>query len=81
MGPLQHQALVRRTLGLGRLSLQTQVFQRVVEVFVDLLGLLAGLQVGQILADLLDELVQDLNGHLWSRDFKKGNVKSLKLRM
>lgn len=61
---LQHQALVRGPLGLRRLPLQTQVLQCVVEVLVDLLRLLAGLQVGQVLADLLDQLVQDLNGHL-----------------
>lgn len=54
---LKDQALVGRPLRLGGFSLQTQVFQCVVEVFVDLLRFLAGLQVGKIFSDLLDKLV------------------------
>lgn len=53
----EDQALVRRALGLGGLSLQAQVLQCVVEVFVDLLRLLARLQVGEVFPDLLDQLV------------------------
>ncbi len=63
---LQHQPLVSRSLRLGRLSLQTQVLQCIVEVFVNLLRLLAGLQVREILTDLLDQLIQDLDRHLKS---------------
>lgn len=54
---LKHQALIGGPLGLRGLPLQSQVLQCVLEVFVDLLRLLAGLQVGQIFPDLLDELV------------------------
>lgn len=61
---LQHQPLVSRSLRLGRLSLQTQMLQCIVEVFVNLLRLLAGLQVREILTDLLDQLIQHLDCHL-----------------
>lgn len=54
---LKHQALVRGALGLGRLPLQAEVLQCVVEVFVDLLRLLARFEVGEIFPDLLDQLV------------------------
>lgn len=61
---LKDQALVGGALRLRRLPLQAQVLQCVLEVFVDLLRLLARLQVGKIFPDLLDELVQHLDSHL-----------------
>lgn len=73
---LKDQALVGGPLRLRRLSLQTEVLQCVLEVFVDLLRLLAWLQVGKIFSDLLDELVQHLDSHLkgWS-----GNTQDLEV--
>lgn len=54
---LKHQALVGRALRFGGLSLQAEVLQCVVEVFVDLLRFLARLQVWKIFPYLLDQLV------------------------
>lgn len=54
---LKDQALIGRALGLGGFSLQAEMLQCVVEVFVDLLRFLACLQVGKIFPDLLDQLV------------------------
>lgn len=54
---LKDQALIGRALGLGGLSLQAEMLQCVMEVFVDLLRFLAGLQVRKIFSDLLDQLI------------------------
>lgn len=54
---LKDQALVGGALRLGGLSLQAEVLQCVVEVFVDLLRFLACFQVGKIFSYLLDQLV------------------------
>lgn len=54
---LKDQALISRALGLRGFSLQAEMLQCVVEVFVDLLRFLTRLQVGKIFSDLLDQLV------------------------
>lgn len=54
---LKDQALVGGALGLRGFSLQAEMLQCVVEVFVDLLRFLTRLQVGKIFPDLLDQLV------------------------
>lgn len=54
---LKDKALIGGALGLRGFSLQAEMLQCVVEVFVDLLCFLAGLQVGEIFPDLLDQLV------------------------
>lgn len=54
---LKDQALVGGALRLRGLSLQAEMLQCVVEVFVDLLRFFTGLQVRQIFPDLLDQLV------------------------
>ena len=54
---LKDQALIGGALRLRGFSLQAEMLQCVVEVFVDLLRFLAGLQVGEIFPDLLDQLV------------------------
>lgn len=54
---LKDQALIGRTLGLRGLSLQAEMLQCVMEVFVDLLRFLTGLQVRKIFSDLLDQLI------------------------
>ena len=62
--PSKDEAFVDGPLGLGRLPPQAQVLQRVVEMLVDLLRFLTGLEVGEVFSDLLDELVQHLNRDL-----------------